>query len=157
MTKLLIVSASSRVLKEPKEPIEALQRFDGIFMRVIRKYYNKRRKLDVLILSPAYGLVWAEEKILYKEPIGGGWYKLPLREDEVAKLREENLSTLKKILAASKYEEIHLNVGKHISELIKGFEQFVNKKTKITYATGRGLGPKIKLLKDWLESQEKHS
>ena len=157
MTKLLIVSASSRVLKEPKEPIEALQRFDGIFMRVIRKYYSKRKKLDVLILSPVYGLVWAEEKIPYKEPIGGGWYRLPFSEDEVAKLREENLSTLRKILVASKYDEIHLNVGKYMFGLIKGFEQFVKKKTKITYATGRGLGPKIKFLKDWLESQEKQS
>jgi hypothetical protein len=154
MTKLLIVSASSRVLKEPKEPIEALQRFDGIFMRIIRKYYNKRRKLDILILSPVYGLVWAEEKIPYKKPVGGGWYRLPLREDEVVKLRKKNLSTLKEILAARKYDEIHLNVGKYMLELIKGFEQSVKKKTKITYSTGRGLGPKIKFLKDWLESQK---
>jgi len=157
MAKLLIVSASSRVLKEPKEPIEALQRFDGIFMRVVRKYYNKRRKLDVLLLSPVYGLVWAEEKIPYKEPVGGGWYRLPLRRDEVVKLRKKNLSTLKEILAASKYDEIHLNVGKYMLELIKGFEQFVKKKTKITYATGRGLGPKIQFLRDWLQSQEKQN
>ena len=88
-------------------------------MRVIRKYYSKRRKLNVLILSLVYGLVWAEEKIPYKEPIGGGWYRLPLSEDEVVKLRETNLSTLRKILVISEYDEIHLNIGKYMLELMK--------------------------------------
>ncbi|MEM3551788.1 MAG: hypothetical protein QXV01_11940, partial [Candidatus Bathyarchaeia archaeon] len=61
MKKLMIISGSMRLLKEPEEPIPAIQRFDGVFVRLVRKYSKKLRDIDIYILSPIYGLVKAEE------------------------------------------------------------------------------------------------
>jgi hypothetical protein len=67
----MIISGSRRILKEPFTPIPALQRLDGVFIRLVRKYNEKLRNVDILILSPIYGMITADAEIEYKEPIDG--------------------------------------------------------------------------------------
>jgi len=119
MKKLIIVSGSYRVIREPKNPIPALERFDGVFIRLIRKYYKELRNFDVLILSPTYGLIKAEEKIGFKEPIRGSWRKLELSKDTVSRLRDSSLSTLQRLLTKQQYDEIYINVGKNLLKIIE--------------------------------------
>ncbi len=153
MKKLLIVSSSSRILKEPKEPVQAVKRFDGIMIRSIRNYVNRLKSVDVLILSPVYGLIPPEKKIPYHEPIGGSWPKIEFSKTQIRIAQKVNLPTIRNILSQQKYNEIYVNVGKTMLRLIEGFDQFVPKTTKIIYAKGKGIGPKMAHMKKWMEQQ----
>lgn len=153
MKKLLIISSSLRIIKEPKEPIPATKRFDGTLIRSIRNYVDKLKNVDILILSPVYGLIPPEKKIPYHEPIGGNWGKVQFSKNEIGTAKKVNLIIIEKLLSKRKYDEIYINVGKTMLQLIEGFEQIVPKTTKITYAQGRGIGPKVAHMKNWMELQ----
>ncbi|MGF3573674.1 MAG: hypothetical protein ACQXXG_09700 [Candidatus Bathyarchaeia archaeon] len=157
LKKLIIISGSIRLLKEPTEPIPAIQRFDGVFIRLVRKYHKQLRDFDILILSPTYGLIKAEEKIGFTEPIRGSWRDLNLNENEISKLRESSLSTLQKLLKKKQYDEIYVNVGKSLLKTIEGFDKTVPQTIRITYAQGPGIGPKMAHMKNWIESWIKPS
>jgi len=141
--------------KEPKEPIPAAQRFDGIIMRVTRKYASKLKNVDILILSPTHGLIPPEKKIPYSQPLGGGWKwnKVQFSKDKLEEARVTNLRVLKEILSKRQYCEIYVNVGKAMLQLIEGFEEMIPQNAKLTYARGRGIGPKIADMKNWMESK----
>jgi len=97
LRRLLIISGSKKVQKDPSHPIPALNRLGGNSAKVLRKFYKKSKQsqpLDVLMLSPVYGLVMAEQKMDFIEPIGGEWDKMALSHDEILKLREPNLSEI---------------------------------------------------------------
>jgi len=146
--RLIIVSASSRLKREPKEPIPAIDRFDGIYFRTLRKYIRmgKLRNTDVLILSEKYGLISSREKIQYQQPHMGKYGSLSLNQEAANNLRSRNLQRLKKIV--NQYEEVYVNVGKGYRKLINGFENFAT--GTIIYASGRGLGPKARHMKEWI-------
>ncbi|MEM2875951.1 MAG: hypothetical protein QXL67_03235 [Candidatus Bathyarchaeia archaeon] len=50
MKSLVIVSGSTRLIKEPPTPIPAIQRFDGVFIRRVRKYHKQIRDIDIAFL-----------------------------------------------------------------------------------------------------------
>jgi len=152
LRKLVIISGSTRILKEPVDPIPALHRFDGMFIRIIRKYYTRLSDCDVLILSPTYGLIKAKEKIGFKQPIPGSWGKLVIADNEFLRLKESSISTLQKLLATRQYDEIYVNLGKGMLKIIEGLDKIVPQRTKITYAYGSGIGPKMAHMKNWIES-----
>lgn len=152
MTKLLIISSSSKIVKKPEEPIPALQRFDGALMRTLRKYYKDTDSIEVLILSPIYGLISAEAKIGVKEPAKGTWNGLNLTTSAIAELRSPSISTLRLMLSKKQYSEIYVNVGKELLRIIAGFDGIVPSGTRITYAQGPGIGPKMAHMRDWLKS-----
>ena len=151
MKRLIIVSASLRRLEEPSNPIPALDRFDGVYFRIIKKYKRegKLQDTDCVIVSKKFGIIDQNERVPYYKPdhIDKFGY-LNMNESQIKKLREENLARLKEIFAKSKYSEIFVNVGKHFMELIKGFEKLTS--AKIIYASGRGLGPKAQHMKKWI-------
>jgi hypothetical protein len=152
LRNLIIVSGSARVAREPAEPVPALQRFDGIFTRLIRKYHKQLRGFDILIVSPIYGLVTAEQKIGFRQPVNGSWRDPLLADKDVSRLRESSLLTLRNILARQQYDEIYVNVGKNMLRIIDGFEKMAPRRTRITYAEGPGIGPKLTHMKKWIES-----
>ena len=123
--------------------------------RLIRKYYKKFVKVDVLILSPIYGMISADEKIVYKEPIGRDWRRLSLNEDDVLKIQKSTYSVLKKFLEKNHYDEVYVNVGKNMLKHLIDFEKTFPHTTKITYSKGRGIGPKMTDMKRWIETNAK--
>jgi hypothetical protein len=155
MAKLLIVSGSNKVSRDPDGPVSALLRIGGAFMDVVKKNYDRLLDVDVLILSPVYGLVCADEKIGFKEPIEGSWHHFVLADvmsnDEIATQRRSNLLTLRSVFSKKHYDEVHVNVGYEMSKLIKGFEQIIPVETEITYDRG-GLGQKRGQMREWLRS-----
>ena len=153
MRKLLIVSSSLRILKEPKEPVPATKRFDGITVRTIRNYVGKLKNVDILILSPVFGLIPPKKKIPYHEPIGVDWHKPKFSKDKIDTIKKANITRIRRRLSKRKYDEIYINVGKMMLQLIEGFEQTVPKTTKITYAQGKGIGSKAGHMKNWMELQ----
>lgn len=151
MRRLIIVSESLRRLKEPSEPIPALDRFDGIYFRIIKKYRRKGKlqDTDCIIVSKSFGIICQNEKISYYKPdhIDTIGY-LNMNKNQIKKLRGKNLAKFKEIFDKNKYSEIFVNVGKRFMELIEGFEKLTS--AKIIYASGPGLGPKAQHLKRWI-------
>lgn len=151
MRRLIIVSESLRRLKEPPEPIPALDRFDGVYFRIIKKYRRegKLQDTDCIIVSKKFGIICQNEKIPYYKPnhINKIGY-LNMKENQTKKLRGKNLAKLKEIFVKNRYSEIFVNVGKRFMKLIEGLEKLTS--AKIIYASGPGLGPKAQHLKRWI-------
>ena len=148
--KLLIMPPSYRRNTSEKE-LPALQRYDGVLYRVLRKALREKtlEDLDILILTEDLRLVKAEEKIPFKPPIGqkwSGWGPAEIPD----KVKEDNLEFLKKLSSTRKYDEIFIALGMKFRKAIEGIEN-IFPKTKIIYIQGRGLGEYAKMLKEWLE------
>ncbi len=149
--KLVILSASFRRTKEPEEPISSLERFDGVYFRLVRKYLREGRlkNIDIVIVSDKYGILSSEDKIPYDPPGSNSWNNgLGLDKGSVLKLREQNLAMLKSKMERGNYSEVYVNVGKEFMSLIHGFEELV--KSRLIWASGRGLGPKARHMKNWI-------
>ena len=149
--KLLIVAESYRRAKEPTEPIPAIERYNGVFFRVIRSLERKGklRGIDVIIISTTFGVLNIHSKIPYYEPKKGPWGFIS-KEGDFQPKRNQILRKLKSILRKRKYEEIYVNLGRGYSELVKGFEGFAD--AQITHAVGSGLIPKASHMKSWILS-----
>jgi hypothetical protein len=93
-----------------------MQRFDGAFARLIRKYKKQLRDSDILFLSPAYGMIDTMKKIEYKEPDTKDWHRPALKDSEIRRLRESTSLVLKKLFSKNHYDEIYVNVGKSLLE-----------------------------------------
>lgn len=150
--KLLIITESYRRKKLPKGLIPAIERYDGVFFRVLKSLErrNKLKNVDILIVSATFGLLYPESKVPYYEPHRGAFGSLP-RERISFEFKKDVLSKLQKQLRQKEYLEIYVNVGKQYRELIEGFEKITD--ANIIYAEGPGIGPKAAHMKKWILSQ----
>jgi len=126
--------------------MKAIERYEGVYFRVIKKYLreNKLEGTDLLIVSEKFGLLKPENVIPPHDTFQGS---LKLHVDiEAARLK--NLKTLQTLLGRRLYSEIFVVVGKDFLPLIQGFESLTE--AKVTYAAGPGLGPKASNLKKWI-------
>jgi hypothetical protein len=154
----VIISASFKRRRLPNEPIPALERFDGVSFRVLRKYLRegKLKNTDVVIVSPEHGILRSNDTIPYDKPTlshgtkgSGTWQSAPEFDNEQARqLRERNLSQLKSLIDRGKYVEIYVNLGRKFLALVDGFEKSTD--APVIYATGKGLGPKAHHMKNWI-------
>ena len=151
--RLIVVSASSRVVGPIGEAIPAIDRYDGVLMRTIRKciregYVDPR---DVLIVSPSLGLVRGSDSVPYHEPVEGSWHSPKLDAVGLGRMNHVALLLLKEIAESQEYSEVYINVGKGLYPIIAGIEKLPP--WKIVYASGKGLGPKTAHMRDWMLSK----
>jgi hypothetical protein len=149
----MIVSASSRVVGPITEDVPAIDRYDGIMARIVKKYVREGR-LDsrgILIVSPTLGLVRALDPIPYHEPVKGDWRDPRPDEQTLQKMNHAALRLVKKLGESYELSEIYVNVGKRLYPIITGFEKLVA--CEVVYAKGRGLGPKAAHMKHWILSK----
>jgi cytoplasmic iron level regulating protein YaaA (DUF328/UPF0246 family) len=149
MSRAIIVAASQRRVEEPKDPIPAIDRFKGVYFRILKKYLRsgKLSNTDILIVSQDFGVVRSKDKVPYRKPTN----KLDFHKEFVEKARKANLKTLGRIFREKNYNEVYVNVGKEFYKLIEGFESLAS--AKIIHASGPGLGPKAKHMKNWILEQ----
>jgi len=131
----------------------AIHRYDGTFIRLLRKYIEEGLvdERDVLIVSPTLGLVRALDSIPHHEPTLGGWQSPRLDENKLRVLNRRALELFKEIARTGNYEEVFINVGKKLYPIIEGCEKLLA--CKIVHATGRGIGPKAAHMKSWILSK----
>ncbi len=163
--KLVIVSASFKRRRLPNEPIPALERFDGVSFRVLRKYLRegKLKNTDVAIVSLEHGILLSNDAILYDKPTlsrgtkgSGTWQSDPgFDNEQTEKLRYGNLSQLRSIIDRGKYAEIYVNLGRKFMTLVDGFEKMTD--SPVVYATGKGMGPKAQHMKNWILAHEQRT
>ena len=100
---LLIVACSQRKRVTP-EVLPALERYDGMYFRVLRKARRESywpEKLDVLIVSAKYGLVAGDTPVAH--------YDVCMTREQATYLRPLVVAMLAERIASRTYTEIFLN------------------------------------------------
>jgi len=146
LAKLLILGPSYKRNPSP-EPLPAIERYDGLFYRIVRRNMDKMKEkgIDIIIITEDLEVATPETKLPYKPPVGNKWKTLPptTRDlEKIEKLRNQVLELVK----SRRYDEIFIALNKHYQALLPDLTPY----TKKIITTSKGLGSKAKSLKEWL-------
>lgn len=140
---LLIVACSQRKRRD-LELLPAIERYDGVYFRVLRK---ARREgywpayLDVLIVSAKYGLLELHTLIEH--------YDLRMTLEQAMRLKPLVVSILTERVTSMTYAEVFLNVGKTYLVALGGWNVRLSDHTTVVYARG-GIGQRASQMRQWL-------
>jgi len=143
---MLILGPSFRRSKR-SEPLPALERYDGLFFRVARKYLENVRNLDVIVMKDDLTLVDGEALLAYSPPKGDKWSMQSLPKKVVDESGKRNQDYLDQKVRAGRYTEVFIAMGKKYAEALPDFSKY---NVKVIFPTSGGPGPKAKALKEWL-------
>jgi len=123
--------------------IPAIERYDGLFYRIVRKNMNKVREkgIDIIMITEDLEVVAPETKLSCKSSIGNRWRTLlPIARGsgKIEKLRSQILTIVK----IKRYDEIFIGLNKHYQVLLELVSY-----TKKVIVKSRGLSSKSKMLK----------
>ena len=146
MPKLLILGPSYRRNPSP-EPLPAIERYDGLFYRIVRKYIDKikEKDIDVIIVTEDLDIVTPEMKLPYKPPVGERWKTLPPIEKDPEKVKLLRNQILK-LVKERRYEEIFVALNRYYQVLLPDLAAYTGK----MIVSFKGIGPKAQALKQWL-------
>ena len=136
---ILACSATKRV-DIGKAP--ALEIYDGVNFRVLRKYLNEKGwppGLVIKIISAEHGIINATRLITPYE-----------RRINKERARKQNPEIVKHLKTLRQFKSIFINLGKDYLPAIDGIEDIFPPK-QITYAAGR-IGEKMRDMKQWLHT-----
>jgi len=124
--------------------LPALERYDGVYFRVLRKarrggYWPE--KLDVLIVSAKHGLLEADTPIAHDD--------LRMTREQATRLRPLVAPALAEWIASRTYTEIFLNMGKTYHMALDGWDVSLTRDITVVYARG-GIGRKASQMRTWL-------
>ena len=143
MSTLIIISCSERKLRKPRTPIPAIERYDGVFYRLIRKAQREGRlvpSLSLVILSAKYGLLRPQSPISH--------YEQRIDATRIPILRPGVQGKLKALLRRKRFEHIYVNLGKAYEPLIDGIAEI----EEGVWAVG-GIGTRAQTLRNWIDSE----
>ncbi|ODS40273.1 MAG: hypothetical protein A7315_09070 [Candidatus Altiarchaeales archaeon WOR_SM1_79] len=141
MKRLLILSCSN-TKKKSKDLLPAIERYDGINYRVIKKLQREGNfpdELDIGIISAKYGFLTPDIPIEY--------YDQKMTRKRALELQPEVSSELNEFLQNNGYSKIFVNLGKEYRLLLNGFDNAVS----ADYAEG-SIGQKASQMKKWILS-----
>lgn len=146
--RLLIMPPSYRRKYTPNL-LPAIERYDGILFRVLRKFLEKHKPkdLDIIILTEDLELIDANTPLPPKTPIKGKtkWLPEKIPNEKI----EKNLKFLKNLAEKKQYSEIFVALSLKMRKALRGVETiFPN--SKVIYIEGKGLGDYARHLKQWL-------
>jgi len=128
--------------------VPAIERYDGLFYRVARKYLKDVRDVDVLVMKDDLTLVDAKTPLPYTPPEGEKWGRQPISEESVERARKRNATILSKKLKDGGYSEVFIAMGKKYAEALPDYLSQYN--VKVVFPTSGGPGPKALALKNWM-------
>ena len=152
MAKKLVIMPPSFRRKKSDKPLPAIDMYDGVLYRVLRRNMPKEG-LDVVILTEDMQLIFGSEKIPYRPPKGNKRWTGYVKEEISEEVINRNLEFLRQLFDVKNYDEVFVALGRRWRKAIKGIEQLANeKKIKISFISGKGLGFYESSLKKWLKS-----
>jgi hypothetical protein len=146
LTKRLLILGPSFRRNKSGGVLPAIERYDGLFFRVGRKYLAGVQDVDVLVMKDDLILVDAKTPLPYVEPQGEIWGKRSISEESGRKAAEQNAVFLDKKLKSGRYSQVFIAMGK---EYAKGLPDLSNYNLKVVFPTHGGLGPKAQALREW--------
>ena len=127
--------------------LSALERFDGLFFRVARKYLGGVRDVDVVVMVDDLTLVDGDSPLAYKAPEGSEWGKQKFSSEVLERARAVNEKFLEKKLRNGRYGEVYLAMGKQYAAALPDLAKYG---VKVVFPTSGGPGPKAQALKQWI-------
>lgn len=137
---LILISCSARKLPIRGKALPALELYDGVMFKVVRKAMREGRvasATDVAILSAKYGLIDCDALIRH--------YDQRLSKSRARELGPSVQAELRRILRRRRYEQVLINLGRDYAEMIRGMRELTN----ATWAAGP-IGKRAAILKAWL-------
>jgi len=140
MSDLLLLACSARKRDEPSTPIPAIERYDGVFFRVLRKWLRGTIKpnLDVLIVSAQFGLIDCTT------PIPD--YDRRMTPGRALELASNVKADFRSFTAQRRYRRIFVNLGEDYRPAVGGVKDLDN----AVWAEG-AIGKRARQMKRWLE------
>ncbi len=141
MCDLLLLGCSATKRSAPRRPMAALERYDGVFFRVLRKWLrcNEGVSPTVLIISARFGLIEAATSIPN--------YDQRMSAIRAAELAPQVQSAVREHLKRKLYRRIFVNVGQDYLATLTGIEEL----SSASWANG-GIGQRARQMKQWLEA-----
>lgn len=140
---LLIIGCSQRKRPDPGL-LPALERYDGVNFRVLRKARREGywpENLDVLIVSAKYGLLKSDTFIENYDQRMTLYQALTLQPIVSASLNAH--------LTQVNYYEVFINLGQTYLLTLTGSRKIAELRDRVFYASG-GIGKKMAQMKQWL-------
>ena len=142
--------ASIRIRDDLAESAPSIERYDGLFVKVVRKYVRERflDVRDILILSPTLGLVRGLEPLGNSGVSQEDWHNPHIDTLRLRELNQKAMRLLEDVAKSARFSEAFVNVGRNLFPIIEGIDNVLP--CKITYAEGRGIGSKAADMKRWI-------
>lgn len=143
MATLILISCSATKRTTPKAPLAAIERYDGVFFRVLRKARREGRlspSITLVILSAKYGLLAPTTRI--------GHYEQRMHRDRIPELHLSVQKKLRGILRRRRFKAVYVNLGRDYAPLVAGIAEI----DRAIWATG-GIGTRAQSLKTWLTTE----
>lgn len=138
--RLLIISCSAAKRLSPRAYIPAIERYDGVFFKVLRKALREggcQSPVEILIISAKYGLITPHT------PIPN--YDTKMNTHQAAMLRTLIRKDLQRVINEKKPSGILVNLGKAYAEIIRDIPELQS----AFWAEGP-IGKRAATLKFWL-------
>jgi hypothetical protein len=143
--RLLVMACSARKFQSP-EMLPAIERYDGILFRVLKRWMHRNDSyptwLDIVILSAEYGLISPEIPIPYYDRKMDRARAIELAPNVVAQLAQRTL--------AEPYKEVFLALGRLYRRAVEPIHTWLPSETRLIVPSG-GIGAIASQLKKWLE------
>ncbi|MGA9380254.1 MAG: DUF6884 domain-containing protein, partial [Phormidium sp.] len=145
MKDLLIINCSKSKYSDV-EILPALERYNGVAFRVVRKFLQQKNAdyLDIFILSAKFGLISSKELI-------------PDYDQKMDKRRSQELQSsvnakFCELLQSGIYKRCLLCVSQDYLQIFNDYEKIIPETLTVTIATGT-IGKKLSILHQWLYGQ----
>ncbi|MEZ5335950.1 MAG: peroxide stress protein YaaA [Methanolobus sp.] len=142
--KLMILPCSKRKI-DNTEKIPAIDRYEGQYFRIIKKYisdFSNNDGFDLAILSAKYGLIEPMEEIHD--------YDLKMNNSIASELNESVIKKLKSMNKDKQYKEVAINLGETYFKAIDGYDNIFEENAEFTIFEGK-IGERQQQMKSWLE------
>lgn len=144
MKYLLLLACAQRKFQTPG-PLPAMERYDGVNYRVLRKlrYENRWPECcDIRIISALHGLIGPEHIL--------GYYDLKMTRPRALYLQSQVSAGLDALLAPRPYAEIFVNLGKtYLLATQSSVELWTEPQCAVRIAAG-SIGVKMAAMRQWL-------
>ncbi len=144
--RLLILGPSFRRRKD-QPSLPAIERFDGLFYRVARKYMNKVKDVDILVMKDDLTIVDGSTPLAFSQPQGSSWGAPTIEKNTIERAKRINDSYLKRKLGRKEYSEIFISMGRTYAGALPN-SLFESRNT--IFPTSGGPGVKALALKNWI-------
>lgn len=138
--RLLIISCSAAKRRSPPANIPAIDRYDGVFFKVLRKALREGRcqpPVEILIISAKHGLITPHT------PIPN--YDTKMNTRQADRLRTSIRTDLQRVISKMKPSGILVNLGKAYADIIHDLPELQS----ALWAEGP-IGKRAATLKCWL-------
>ena len=147
--RLLILGPSFR-RERSSELLPAIERYDGLFYRVARRYLDEAKDVDVVVMTDDLILVDGKTPLPYRKAEGNQWGMQEFPEKTLEGALEENTSFLQHKLKNKRFSEVFISMGKKYAQALPTMSQYG---AEVVFPRSRGIGPKAQALKKWISAR----